>query len=150
MRTLGQYMAGSGATFGFVAATPIRTTTRPSTDVAQILHVNWQHNPFRRPRRAPRIVSKSAAAPDRPTGSPRLEEGIMIPFRAYAVSIFRRAAAVYEKAGRSPDIITMGPVRSHTCIYPRSLCSEIQSIFGYRTSLVPPMVQCASPAKRFI
>lgn len=74
----------------------------------------------------------------------------MIPFRAYAVSIFRRAAAVYEKAGRSPDIITMGPVRSHTCIYPRSLCSEIQSIFGYRTSLVPPMVQCASPAKRFI
>jgi hypothetical protein len=147
MRTLGQYMAGSGATFGFVTSRCFVITRGASTDVAQLLYVYWQHHPIRCTRGAPRIISKCATASDRSTSSPSVEKGVMIPLRVHVVSIYGQQPLCTKTRAVSGHN-TLDPVRLFTCIYLRSLSGR-QSRFGYRTALCDRWCHVSVPMPAF-
>lgn len=75
MRTLGQYMGASGATFGFVCAYSLPNLDVMLTEASQVLHGSWQRHPIGCRPQATRIVYASAATTDSTKSEFGLEKG---------------------------------------------------------------------------
>lgn len=100
MRTLGQYMLGSSATFGF--ARPTSWLWRPTLTAVQLLHVHRHHHPHR-------ILPDPHTGIRRRTGEQRQtshhEEGVgaedeAAEWAAGGVGLILRMRAVYRELWR--------------------------------------------------
>lgn len=74
MRTLGQYMLGSGATFGY---DHLRSRTSVCADNVQVLHVYWEHHQIRQQSGSERDLRQSEKTPIRSSKTVNTPERVM-------------------------------------------------------------------------